>query len=94
MAKIGIIGGSGLDNPELLKNCRNIQIRTDFGLPSSDITTGRLGKHEVFIIARHGTRHQITPSQVNYRANIAALKQQGCDYILATTACGSLREEI
>jgi len=94
MAKIGIIGGSGLDDPNLLGNCRDIQIRTDYGLPSSDITVGRIGKHEIFIIARHGKRHQITPSQVNYRANIQALRQQGCEYILATTACGSLREEI
>ncbi len=92
--KIGIIGGSGFDNPELLKEYKKIDIVTPFGQPSTAITTGILNDVEICLIARHGTRHQIMPSNVNYRANIWALKELGCECIIATTACGSLREEI
>ena len=94
MTKVGIIGGSGLDDPKLLENFREIDAETPYGKPSSSISAGTIGKNEVFIIARHGKKHQISPTGVNYRANIWALKEQGCEIIIATTACGSLREEI
>ena len=94
MVKVGIIGGSGLDDPELLKAAESITVKTPFGLPSSPLTCGRLNGTDVVMIARHGKNHQFSPSQVNYRANIHALKTNGVTHILATTACGSLRQEI
>jgi 5'-methylthioadenosine phosphorylase len=94
MAKIGIIGGSGLDNPDILKNPEEIRVNTPYGPPSSALTLGRIKNVDVALIARHGRRHHLSPSQVNYRANIHALREQGVSHILATTACGSLRQEI
>ena len=94
MTKIGIIGGSGLDDPDLLKSAATIETSTPYGDPSSPLTCGTLNGTDVVMIARHGRRHQFSPSQVNYRANIQALESQGVTHILATTACGSLREEI
>jgi 5'-methylthioadenosine phosphorylase len=94
MVKVGIIGGSGLDNPGLLKDSKEITVNTNFGRPSDKIITGKLGFAEVFILPRHGKDHSITPSKVNYRANLQALKDLKVDYIIATTACGSLKEEI
>jgi len=94
MVKIGIIGGSGLDDPEILKEAREIQVETPYGPPSSSLQCGVIAGVEVAILARHGRRHQISPSKVNYRANIMALKEHGCTHLLAATAVGSLREEI
>ena len=94
MVKIGIIGGSGLDDPDILKDARDIEVDTAFGKPTSPLKLGKINDVEVVLIARHGRGHTITPTHVNYRANIQALKDQGCTHILATTACGSLREEI
>lgn len=92
--KIAIIGGSGFENPEILKNPSEIEIETPFGKPSSTLKTGKIGGVEVVVLSRHGRDHSIPPSQVNNRANIWAIKESGCTHILATTACGSLREEI
>ena len=92
--KIGIIGGSGLEYPKILKDAKEINANTKFGKPSSTLTTGKISDVDVVIISRHGKKHTIMPSNVNYRANIMALKEQGCTHIIATTACGSLREEI
>jgi len=94
MSIIGIIGGSGLDNPEILSNPRDEKITTPYGDPSSDLRRGTIDGVEVILLARHGREHTIPPSRVNYRANIAALKTAGCTHIIATTAVGSLREEI
>jgi 5'-methylthioadenosine phosphorylase len=94
MAVIGIIGGSGLDNPDILSNPRDETVTTPYGAPSSPLKRGTIGGVEVALLGRHGREHTIPPSQVNYRANIAALKSAGCTHILATTAVGSLREEI
>jgi 5'-methylthioadenosine phosphorylase len=94
MVKIGIIGGSGLDNPDIMKDTKDIQVNTIYGNPSSSLKIGKIQDKEVVLIARHGRHHTIPPTQVNYRANIQALRDQGCSHILATTACGSLREEI
>ena len=92
--KIGIIGGSGLDNPELFHHPRDLVLTTPWGEPSSALREGEIGGVPVVLLARHGREHTIPPSQVNYRANIHALKSAGCTRILASTAVGSLREEI
>jgi 5'-methylthioadenosine phosphorylase len=94
MAVIGIIGGSGLDNPDILSGARDEKPGTLYGEPSSPLKRGTIGGAEVLLLARHGREHSIPPSQVNYRANIAALKAAGCTHIIATTAVGSLRDEI
>lgn len=94
MIKIGIIGGSGLDNPNLLENYEEKEVETQYGFPSSKITCGKIAGVDVCILARHGKKHEIPPSQVNYRANIASLKMLGCSIILASSAVGSLKEEI
>jgi 5'-methylthioadenosine phosphorylase len=94
MAIIGVIGGSGLDNPDILLNPRDEAVETPYGKPSSALKRGSIGGVEVALLARHGREHTIPPTQVNYRANIAALKAVGCTHIVATTAVGSLREEI
>jgi len=92
--KIGIIGGSGLENPEILENYKEIDVDTPFGKPSSKLITGKLFGIDVVIISRHGKKHEIPPTHVNNRANIFALKYEGCKYIIGTTAVGSLKEEI
>lgn len=94
MTKVAIIGGSGLEDPQILKSPKVIKVDTPYGEPTSELTCGRIEDTEVVILSRHGKKHTIPPTQVNNRANIWALKEQGCEYILATTACGSLREEI
>jgi 5'-methylthioadenosine phosphorylase len=94
MTKIGIIGGSGLDNPDILKEARDLNVETIYGKPSSPLKIGKINDKEVVLIARHGREHTIPPTQVNNQANIQALKDQGVTHILATTACGSLKEEI
>ncbi|HII94739.1 MAG TPA: S-methyl-5'-thioadenosine phosphorylase [Candidatus Methanofastidiosum sp.] len=94
MTKIGIIGGSGLDDPKLLKDYEEVAMTTKYGNPSSTFMTGTIKDRDVVILARHGRDHSIYPSGVNNRANVLALKNIGCTHILATTAVGSLREEI
>jgi len=94
MAKIGIIGGSGLDNPNILKNARDVNLETKYGKPSSPLKIGKIGSVDVVILARHGREHTIPPTNVNNRANIQALKDMRCTHIIATTAVGSLRENI
>lgn len=94
MTKIAIIGGSGLEDPAILKNPKDLPVDTPYGLPSSSFKSGTIEGVEVVILSRHGRDHSIPPSQVNNRANIWAIKELGCTHILVTTACGSLREEI
>ena len=94
MVKIGIIGGSGLDNPELFMNPKDVAASTQWGDPSSLLKIGKIAGIDVVLLGRHGRDHTIPPTQVNYRANIQAFKDIGCTHILATTAVGSLREEI
>jgi len=91
---IGIIGGSGLDNPEIFHNSRDEKVSTAYGEPSSALKYGDIDGVQVVLLARHGREHTIPPSQINYRANISALKKAGCSHIIATTAVGSLKEEI
>lgn len=94
MIKVGIIGGSGMDDPRLMKNKREKNVKNRYGRPSSPLTVGKIDGVDVVVLARHGKDHSIYPTGVNFRANIYALKQEGCTHILATTAVGSLREKI
>ena len=88
-AKIGIIGGSGLDDPTLFESIRDVEMDTPWGAPSSSLREGVIGGVPVVLMARHGRNHTIPPTQVNYRANIRALKSAGCTHVLASTAVGS-----
>lgn len=92
--KIGIIGGSGLDDPALLGDIRDEDVNTPWGKPSSPLRHGELDGVPVVLLARHGRAHTIPPTKVNYRANLHALKKAGCSHILVSTAVGSLREEM
>ncbi|SHI22570.1 5'-methylthioadenosine phosphorylase [Sporobacter termitidis DSM 10068] len=94
MKKIGIIGGSGLDDPKILSNPKELAMDTPYGKTSDRLVCGAIGNTEVVILARHAKGHSISPTRVPYRANIWALKEAGCTELLATTACGSLREEL
>ncbi len=92
--KVGIIGGSGMDDPRLMKGIKEKKIKTPYGNPSSPLTIGKIDGVDTVILARHGKDHSIYPTGVNYRANVYALKKEGCTHMLATTAVGSLREKI
>lgn len=90
---LAVIGGSGLYSIPDLQDVREERIRTPFGDPSSPILIGTLSGKRVAFLARHGIGHTIPPSQVNYRANIYALKSLGARFVAAVSACGSLRED-
>ncbi|XP_026159487.1 S-methyl-5'-thioadenosine phosphorylase [Mastacembelus armatus] len=92
--KIGIIGGSGLDDPDILEGRTERYVDTPYGKPSDALILGKIKNVECVLLARHGRQHTIMPSNINYQANIWALKDAGCTHVLATTACGSMREEI
>ncbi|KAI2552257.1 MTAP isoform 6 [Pan troglodytes] len=92
--KIGIIGGTGLDDPEILEGRTEKYVDTPFGKPSDALILGKIKNVDCVLLARHGRQHTIMPSKVNYQANIWALKEEGCTHVIVTTACGSLREEI
>jgi len=94
MVKIGILGGTGFDSPDILQQIRRTKVHTPYGAPSSQVVTGRLGSRDIAPIPRHGEGHSINPPQVNSRANIWALKELQVTHIVAVTAVGSLREEI
>ncbi|XP_074645012.1 S-methyl-5'-thioadenosine phosphorylase-like [Tubulanus polymorphus] len=92
--KIGIIGGTGLDDPSVLESRQELTVSTPFGNPSDVLITGTISGVQCVLLARHGRKHSVLPTDVNYRANIWALKQQGCTHLLVTTACGSLQKEM
>jgi 5'-methylthioadenosine phosphorylase len=92
--KIGIIGGSGLYDFVELKNREEIAVNTPFGAPSDNFVIGDLKGKRVAFLARHGRGHKISPSELNFRANIYAMKSLGVDRILSASAVGSLREEL
>jgi len=94
MGKIGIIGGSGLYKIEGLKKIREVSVSTVFGKPSGKFVTGELEGRDVVFVPRHGLGHRISPSHINYRANIFAMKKMGVDRIISVSACGSLKEEL
>lgn len=90
---LAIIGGSGIYKMEQLTDTEERHITTPFGSPSDPIVTGTLSGQRVAFLARHGKGHRISPSEINYRANIFALKVLGAKRIISVSACGSLREE-
>lgn len=94
MKKVAIIGGTGLEQLNILSGTKNLKTKTPFGEPSSELQTGKYNGLEIVHIARHGKDHSIPSSTVNFKANLSAIKEAGCTHIISTTACGSLREEI
>tara|TARA_Y100000590_G_scaffold467307_1_gene645761 strand:+ start:3270 stop:4040 length:771 start_codon:yes stop_codon:yes gene_type:complete len=92
--KIGIIGGSGMEDPTFISDYSKETVSTPYGDPTSELIVGNIAGVPVVILSRHGQGHSINPTNVNYRANIWSLKENGCTHILAATACGSLRERI
>ncbi len=89
---VGIIGGSGLYDMEGLADVREVRVETPFGSPSDVIVTGTLGGKAVAFLPRHGKGHRFLPSEVNYRANIYALKSLGVTHVVSVSAVGSLQE--
>jgi 5'-methylthioadenosine phosphorylase len=94
MSKLGIIGGSGLYNMEGLEDSKWIKVNTPWGSPSDEILKAKLKGKEIFFLPRHGRGHKINPSNINFRANIDALKQLGVTDILSMSAVGSLKENL
>ncbi len=92
--KLGIIGGSGLYGMEGLKKTREVAVRTPFGKPSDNYLVGELDGRPVAFLARHGRKHMILPSELNFRANIYGFKLLGVERILSVSAVGSLKEEL
>lgn len=91
---LGVIGGSGLYDLPGLTAVRREKLRTPFGDPSDAIVVGRLGEQEVAFIARHGAGHRFSPTEINSRANLHALKQLGATRVVGVSAVGSMKEEI
>ena len=94
MTRIGIIGGSGLNEMDALVDRQEVRVDTPWGEPSDAFVTGRIADRPVAFLARHGRGHRIMPSNLNFRANIYGLKKLGVEYILSFSAVGSLREEL
>jgi 5'-methylthioadenosine phosphorylase len=94
MNKLGIIGGSGLYNMEGLENSKWIKVNTPWGNPSDDILRAEFKGKEIFFLPRHGRGHTVNPSNINFRANIDALKQLGVTDIISMSAVGSLKENL
>jgi len=90
---LAILGGSGLTQFSALADTRHIAARTAFGEPSGPLTLGRIGGREVLFLARHGEAHSIAPHEINYRANIQALKDAGASRIAAVATVGGIRRE-
>lgn len=90
---LGVIGGSGLYGMPDLEDIEEHLMSTPFGEPSSPVFVGTLSGKRVAFIARHGIGHFITPSEVNYRANVYALKSMGVKWVVSVSACGSLRDD-
>ena len=92
--RVAVIGGSGLYEMSGFELIEEKELQTPFGAPSDKIVIGRLEGVEIAFLPRHGKGHSILPSEINYRANIWALKKLGAEFIIASAACGSLREDI
>jgi len=92
-AEIGIIGGSGLYSMPGFRDVREERISTPFGEPSDAYVLGSLEGRKVAFLARHGRGHRISPTELNFRANIYGMKQLGVERIISVSAVGSLKEE-
>jgi 5'-methylthioadenosine phosphorylase len=93
-ARLGVIGGSGLYQMPALEDARETRVRTPFGSPSDALVVGTLGDVGVAFLPRHGRGHRISPSEINFRANVFALKELGAEFLISVGAVGSLKEEI
>ncbi len=93
LAEIGIISGTASIDPNLLKDAREVEVETPYGKPSERITLGTFEGRRIAMLPRHGKNHTIPPHEINFRANINALKQLGVKRIIATATVGSLKEE-
>lgn len=93
MSSIGIIGGSGVYNIDVVKTLNKIKVETPFGRPSSEILELDVEGHACYFLPRHGEGHSISPSDINYRANIYAMKKLGVKTLVSISAVGSLKEE-
>ncbi len=93
-ADLAVIGGSGLYGMDGMEQIREVRVRTPFGDPSDAVVLGTLGGVRVAFLARHGRGHRISPSEINYRANIYALKSLGVGRVISVSAVGSMKEEI
>jgi len=93
-AEIGVIGGSGLYEMAGLEDVKSVKIDTPFGEPSDELVLGTLHGRKLAFLPRHGRGHRITPSEINFRANIHAMKQLGVTRIISVSAVGSMKEEI
>lgn len=93
-ATVGVIGGSGLYRMEGLTDVERVSVSTPFGDPSDELVLGALEGVKVAFLPRHGVGHRIMPTEINFRANIYALKSLGVDAVVGVTATGSLKEEI
>ena len=91
---VGVIGGSGLYALEGLEDVQEHRVETTFGAPSDAIVSGRLGDTRLLFLPRHGRGHRIPPHEINYRANLLALKELGAEQIISVSAVGSMRETI
>ena len=91
---VGIIGGTGLYQLEGFEDAQWVAVQSPFGRPSDELLIGDLGGYRVAFLPRHGRGHRVSPSEVNYRANIDALKRAGVDRILAFSAVGSLNADL
>ncbi|HEY1101145.1 MAG TPA: S-methyl-5'-thioadenosine phosphorylase [Myxococcota bacterium] len=91
---LGVIGGSGLYDIAGFSDVEAMSLSTPWGTPSDDIVVGTLAGTRTAFLPRHGKGHRFTPSEVNYRANVAALKQLGCRFVLSVSAVGSMQEQI
>ncbi|MCY3625088.1 MAG: S-methyl-5'-thioadenosine phosphorylase [Candidatus Dadabacteria bacterium] len=94
MKTIGVIGGSGLYEMEGLSDVKTVSMETPWGKPSSSLLTGTLGSARMVFLPRHGTGHTVSPSEINFRANIYAMKAMGVEWIISVSAVGSLKKEI
>jgi 5'-methylthioadenosine phosphorylase len=92
--RIGIIGGTGLYDIEDIKQVDRIKLKTPFGDPSDELDIGQLENKEIVFLPRHGHGHRLLPSEINYRANIWAMKKLGVEWIISVSAVGSFKKEI
>jgi 5'-methylthioadenosine phosphorylase len=93
-ARLGLVGGSGVYDLDAIEDLAEEALDTPFGRPSDAYFTGTLRGVPVAFLSRHGRGHRLSPTEINYRANICGFKMLGCDALLSASACGSLREEL
>ena len=92
--RVGLIGGSGVYDLAAISDLREERFETPFGAPSDSYFTGTLEGVPVAFLSRHARGHRLSPTEINYRANVCGFKMLGCDALLSASACGSLREEL